>query len=302
MPTSKKPRKKSSGASRTSELKSLPNTAALEDLARRVDMHPDDEALSEAQFLMYDAWETSDGRSRTALARRALKLSPFCADAWLILAERSTLSATDRREYLERAVKAGALALGKNGFQEYEGSFWGFLETRPYMRARHSLAEDLWQAGDSEAAIGHLREMLALNPGDNQGLRYVLLSWLLATRDDAAVEKLLREHDDEVSAFMCYTQALFAFRKSGDSEVARKAVAVAWECNSHVPALMARRGRIRVEDTGYYTLGGQDEAAYYLEEYGFAWKETPGAVDWLVEGTKDLKPRHRGRIPDMTLH
>ena len=24
-------------------------------------MHPDDEALSEAQFLMYDAWETSDG-------------------------------------------------------------------------------------------------------------------------------------------------------------------------------------------------------------------------------------------------
>lgn len=302
MPTSKKPRKKSSGASRTSELKSLPNTAALEDLARRVDMHPDDEALSEAQFLMYDAWETSDGRSRTALARRALKLSPFCADAWLILAERSTLSATDRREYLERAVKAGALALGKNGFQEYEGSFWGFLETRPYMRARHSLAEDLWQAGDSEAAIGHLREMLALNPADNQGLRYVLLSWLLATRDDAAVEKLLREHDDEVSAFMCYTQAIFAFRKSGDSEVARKAVAVAWECNSHVPALLARRGRIRVEDTGYYTLGGEDEAAYYLEEYGFAWKETPGAVDWLVEGTKDLKPRHRGRIPDMTLH
>jgi len=302
MPTSKKPRKKSSSASGTSELKSLPNTAALEDLARRVDMHPDDEALSEAQFLMYDAWETPDGRSRAALARRALKLSPFCADAWLILAERSTLSVADRREYLERAVKAGALALGKNGFQEYAGSFWGFLETRPYMRARHLLAEDLWQAGQREAAIDHLREMLVLNPGDNQGLRYVLLSWLLVIRDDAAVEELLREHDDEASAFICYTRALFAFRRSGDNEISRQTVAEAWECNSHVPALLARRGRIRVEDTGYYTLGGQDEAAYYLKEYGFAWKETSGSVDWLVEVTKDLKPRHRGRIPDMTLH
>ena len=82
---------------------------------------------------------------------------------------------------------------------------------------------------------------------------------------------------------MCYTQALFAFRKSGDSEVARKAVAEAWEYNSHVSTLLARRGRIRFENTGYYTLGGEDEAAYYLEEYGLAWKETPGAVDWLVE-------------------
>lgn len=302
MPTSKKPRKKSSSASRTSELKSLPNAAALEDLARRIDLYPDDEALSEAQFLMYDAWETPDGRSRAALARQALKISPFCADAWLTLAERSTLSVVDRREYLERAVKAGALALGKNGFQEYAGSFWGFLETRPYMRARHILAEDLWQAGEREAAIDHLREMLVLNPGDNQGLRYVLLSWLLVIRDDAAVEELLREHDDEASAFMCYTRALFAFRKSGDNEISRRTVAEAWECNSHVPALLARRGRIRAEDPGYYTLGGEDEAAYYLEEYGFAWKETPGAVDWLGDVTKDLKPRQRGHRRDETLH
>ncbi|MAN58043.1 MAG: hypothetical protein CMI50_16505 [Paracoccus sp.] len=73
----------------------------------------------------------------------------------------------------------------------------------------------------------------------------------------------------------------------------------AWECNRHVPKLLARKGRVRFEDTGYYTLGGEDEAAYYIEEYGFAWKETLGAVDWLVEVTKDLNPRRRG---DATLH
>ena len=229
----------------------------------------------------------------------ALKISPLCADAWLILAERPSLSAQDRREFLERAVKAGELALGKDGFTDYEGHFWGFLETRPYMRARHCLAEDLWRSGDHEAAIGHLREMLALNPGDNQGLRYVLLAWLLNMRDDAAVEALLRAHGDEASAFICYTQALLAFRKAGDGKAARQAAVEAWECNRYVPELLARKSRVRFEDTGYYTLGGEDEAAYYVEEYGGAWTETPGAVDWLEEVTKDLTPQRRG---DATLH
>uniref|UniRef100_UPI0026226047 hypothetical protein n=1 Tax=uncultured Jannaschia sp. TaxID=293347 RepID=UPI0026226047 len=224
------------------------------------------------------------------------------ADAWLILAERPSLGAKDRRDFLERAVKAGELALGEDGFGEYAGHFWGFLETRPYMRARHRLAEDLWQAGDRDAAIGHLREMLVLNPGDNQGLRYVLLAWLLAMHDDAGAEDLLRAHSDEASTFIRYTQALFAFRKSDDGSVARRAVEDAWECNHHVPTLLARKNRIRYEDTGYYTLGGEDEAAYYVEEYGFAWSETPGAVDWLTEATKRLKPRLRGGRPDVPLH
>ncbi|WP_313137865.1 hypothetical protein [Paracoccus jeotgali] len=271
----------------------------LEGEWRKLGAGPQSEALGQAQDLVYEAWEAADGRSRYALARRALKISPLCADAWLILAERPSLSGQDRREFLERAVKAGELALGEDGFAEYEGHFWGFLETRPYMRARHSLAENRWKSGDHEAAIGHLRAMLDLNPGDNQGLRYVLLAWLLNMRDDTAAEELLRAHSDEASAFICYTQALFAFRKAGDGKTARKAAVAAWKCNRHVPKLLTQKGGVRFEDSGYYTLGGEDEAAYYIEEYGFAWKETPGAVDWLVEVTKELNPRRRG---DATLH
>lgn len=261
---------------------------------RELDVGSEDEALGAAQNLVYDAWDAPDGRSRYALARKALKISPLCADAWLILAERPGLSARDRREILERAVKAGELAIGKDGFAEYAGHFWGFLETRPYMRARQFLAEELWQSGDRDAAIGHLREMLVLNPGDNQGLRYILLAWLIHMRDDVAVENLLREHADDGSTFICYTQALFAFRKSGDGDAARRAAEEAWACNRHVPGLLARKRRVRHEDTGYYTLGGEDEAAFYIGEYGFAWKESPGAVDWLVGVTKDPKPRQPG--------
>ena len=299
MPVSKKPPWKPSRSSARTELAALPNPMTLEGELRKLGAAPEGGALDTAQDLVYEAWDVADGRSRAALARQALNISPLCADAWLILAERPSLSAQDRREFLERAVKAGELALGEDGFAEYAGHFWGFLETRPYMRARHRLAEELWRSGDHEAAIGHLREMLVLNPGDNQGLRYVLLAWLLNMHDDTAVEALLRVHSDEASAFICYTQALFAFRKAGDGKAARQTAAEAWECNCHVPKLLARKRRVRFGDTGYYTLGGEDEAAYYIEEYGFAWNETPGAVDWLTEVTKDLKLRRRSGA---TLH
>ena len=82
--------------------------------------------------------------------------------------------------YYRKAVVAGKEALGPDGFKEYAGSFWGFRETRPYMRARLGLGEALWATGEKDAAIENFQEMLELNPGDNQGIRYVLAAKLLA--------------------------------------------------------------------------------------------------------------------------
>ena len=82
------------------------------------------------------------------------------ADAWLQLSQLRNLSDESRREYLMRAVCAGELAIGERRFVEDRGEFWLVLETRPYMRARHALAEDLWFSGARQEAISHLREML----------------------------------------------------------------------------------------------------------------------------------------------
>ncbi|GAW35551.1 hypothetical protein RA2_02614 [Roseovarius sp. A-2] len=42
---------------------------------------------------------------------------------------------------------------------------------------------------------------------------------------------------------------------------------------------------------------GQIGGHCQLEEYGFAWKWTPGAIDWLLKATKDLIPEPRGHGP-----
>jgi hypothetical protein len=51
------------------------------------------------------------------------------------------------------------------------------------VRPRAGLADALLKLGDDEAAISHYRDMLKLNPGDNQGIRHVLLACLLRRGD-----------------------------------------------------------------------------------------------------------------------
>jgi hypothetical protein len=73
------------------------------------------------------------GRLRTKRARQALAISEDCADAWVLLAEEASTPDAAVERY-ERAVLAGAAAIGADEFASLRGQFWGHLETRPYMR------------------------------------------------------------------------------------------------------------------------------------------------------------------------
>ena len=92
------------------------------------------------------------------------------------------------------------------------------------------------ERGDvSQKIVGDYRDLLKLNPNDNQGIRYVLAGCLLRQDNDSALNELLAAHGDG-SAFWLYTRALVAFRESGDSdEQAAALVRDAWSANEHVP-------------------------------------------------------------------
>ena len=194
----------------------LPDRRAMEGFLAAIAGRRGDEATAKAQDVMYEAWERTTSRSRIALAHKALGISPLCADAYVLLAEEAR-SIEEARDYYAKGVEAGGLALGPEGFRQYAGHFWGFLETRPYMRARAGLAGTLLKLGDVHGAVSHYRDMLKLNPNDNQGIRYVLAGCLLRQGDDGALKELLASHEDG-SAFWLYTRVLVAFRESGMSD------------------------------------------------------------------------------------
>jgi tetratricopeptide (TPR) repeat protein len=298
MPVSKKPRAKATAKTpprSAAAVAALPDRRAMEGFLAAIGGRGDD-PTTRAQDVMYEAWERTTSRSRIALARKALSISPLCADAYVLLAEEAARSAEEARDFYARGVEAGELALGPEGFAEYDGHFWGFLETRPYMRARVGLALTLLKLGDEEGAMGHFRAMLRLNPNDNQGIRYLLAGCLLRRGEDAALKELLASYEGEGTAFWLYTGALLAFSEGREDD--KRALELAREArraNEHVPGILAGTTPPALSAGGYVTMGGADEATDYVTECGAAWHRTPGAVAWLTKVLAASPPKRRAR-------
>jgi tetratricopeptide (TPR) repeat protein len=237
------------------------------------------EALDRAQDLVYDAWEAATAERRGAIARQALAISPLCADAYGVLARDAPAGSDEALEFWRRGVEAGKAALGDD-FDELRGSFWGFIETRPYMRARIGLAQALWARGEREEAIGHVRDMLELNPGDNQGVRYGLAAYLVELGRHEELERLFQAYPEDGTVWQ-WTKALMAFQQDGDSARSRSILTAAMRTNRYVLDCLTGARPLPMTSPAFTTLGGEDEAISYVEEFAGGWRSTPGAIDWL---------------------
>ena len=245
--------------------------------------------LGEAQEVVYQAWETPNPKRRAALAHKALTISPDCADAYVILAE-ATASLDKALELYRKGIEAGERAIGKETFKHDAGHFWGILETRPYMRARAGLARCLWESGKRAAALEQYRDLLRLNPNDNQGLRYVLVARLLELGRDDEVAKLLEAYPDDVAATWPWTRALLAFREQGDGPDSREKLDAALESNTHVPTFLLGKKKLPPVLPDMVGFGDESEAICYAADNLEAWQATAGALAWLAERTGAGKP------------
>ncbi|MBI1801016.1 MAG: tetratricopeptide repeat protein [Chloroflexi bacterium] len=244
--------------------------------------------LEQAQDVMYEAWN-AEGKRRVELARKALTISPDCADAYVLLAEETATSVREARKLYEEGVKAGERALGPQTFEEEAGQFWSMIETRPYMRAREGLAQVLWALGEKREAAGHFREMLRLNPNDNQGIRYFLARLLLELGADKELGELLGQFKDDAMAEWNYMRALRQFRRSGAGDEANRLLKRAIKQNRFVPhyLLGTRKMPARLPETMGW--GDENEAIAYAADNLRYWQETRGALAWLYDTI------HRGR-------
>lgn len=251
------------------------------------------EQLEEAQDLAFDAWESEDPRRRVELAAAALKLCPWCGDAYGLLAMAAPPNSDIAIHLWRLAVAAAEFALkaelGEDVFETHAGDFWGLLETRPYMRARAGLSHALWDFGERDAALKIDLEGLRLNPNDNQGARYVAACRLLTLGRDRQLEELLQAYPDEDSAFLAFTRAAWSFQREGDSEQSRRLLAEAIDTNPHVPIYLLGRRRMPESLPDFYGLGDEDEAVHYVDMSIEAWRSVRGALTWLSK---------RARVPE----
>ncbi len=254
-----------------------PGAFWLEDEGEPLELPP---SLQEANRLADQAWKDNDPKQRLSLARKALKTSPDCAEAYLVLAYEAE-TPEESLAWLEKAVQAGERALGQEFIRQNAGALWDWRDARPYLRARDGLAETLEDLGRPEEALAHYNESLKLNQEDHQGVRYRALRLLLQLKRDAEAQALIDEYEEDISATWAYSRALLAFRKHGDLSQSRKLLKRAFRVNPSVPAYLTGAKPLPTEAPEVIGFGDENEAIDYALEYYPLWWNTPGAVDWL---------------------
>jgi hypothetical protein len=255
-----------------------------------------DALMEQAEKLVDAAWdaiEEDDTALASASAHEALSLSPEALDAWVILAS-LTATPSVRIALLREAVAQGKRLLAAQLKAYRQTSFWLATGTRPYMRAVHSLAVELWDRdiGDDRAhAVEFVRHLLRINPNDNQGVRFLAYGWIPLTGSWDELTRLLRRYRNETRTETRYSLALDAFRRK--DAAAGTALAAALETNPHVPAfLLARRAPFLLKPETV-TYGSQAEAQTYAALAFPVWRLVPGATKWLNDVLR-CKPLSKG--------
>lgn len=241
----------------------------------------DEKQFYRADGLLCDIYDIPNRNLRIKYAWDALEISPYCTDAYNLLAGESELL-EERICFYEKAVQAGRMSLGEEFIRENAGHFWMDIDTRPYMRALRGYADSLRAAGVRDRAIEIYWELLRLNPEDNQGNRYALSACLLEDGRDNEMRLMMARHGDERTCFICYDKALWTFRFTGggnerSNEMLREALAT----NEYVPAYLLGEKLVPWGKPNYYGWGDENEAIIYASNSRKAWMQTPEALEWL---------------------
>lgn len=243
-----------------------------------------------AEALYFDALEAPTDEDEYRMLVEAAYLDPGNADVLLELKEFFDLSLEEDLKATSGIVAIAERRLGKKGFKNYAGLFWGVLETRPYMRARGELANLLVEAGRLDEAAAEWEALLALNPNDNQGFRYFLLPFALerARLDKADALFNAYPNEDKQSIIFCWCRVLECVLRKDEAR-ASQALAIARARNGFAEAYILGHRQIAKETPERYAPGSREEADSYALELQSAWNAHPEALKWLARQPKAKK-------------
>jgi len=234
-----------------------------------------------AEDKIYQAYESSKTQG-LKLAEEALKLDKNCILAYQYLGEQQN-NLNKAKEYYLKGIELGKKMFGGKYEVENKGHFWLIFETRPYMSCIFNLSECEYYSGNLSESIRLIEYLLELNPGDNQGVRYILSSHLLEAKEYDKYKKHSEANSEDAGIFFQFNNSLFEFISSGDSNTANKLLKEAIRHNAYVIPKLNRASKMR---SGSYSIGGKEEANYYCQYNAKIWQATDGAIEWAEKLSK----------------
>lgn len=166
---------------------------------------------------------------------------------------------------------------------------WGFHENRPLIRLL--LHRIHWHTHNNrpEAAIVEAQQLLAWNPNDNPGLRFLLGRLFAFSERWSELFDLCRQYPDG-SGELVFQEALalFALDRKGEAVLALHAAGSAMP--KMLDTLLADTVKPVKPDSYGVEVGGQYEAELYRNEMRATWEKW-GALEWAKGVAAALKRR-----------
>lgn len=180
-------------------------------------------------------WWTGNRRRAVTSFRSALELDPQHADAHnhlgIVSLEARRLKAAE--QHFRAAIDGGQRHLEREGAEIP----WGFLENRPYLRGLANLALVLAAQKKWAEALAIHKQMLTLNPSDNQGVRYLIGQEYLRVGDNnGAIEAFQQCLHEEVGC--AFGLALAQLRAQGPAAEIGEALLTGFAANRYVAPML----------------------------------------------------------------
>lgn len=237
-----------------------------------------------ADEIVNDAWDAETPATRVKLARKALSIDLNAIDAYNILGIHAPTLA-EKIALFSAGVDVGG-ELFAPLLEEEDMAWWGYMGTRPWMRAQHNLGLAFVEAGDVEDAIGVFEQLIALNPNDNQGIRYLLLKLFAESGryDDCKI--LFELYPEDWAVEFPTTRLLVELSRTKPRKNLSKMLAEIREANEFVLFMLklATSGKWPpMPQVDSVAMGSKQQAAIYLNEFKQAWLRHPRILSNFLE-------------------
>ena len=165
---------------------------------------------------------------------------------------------------------------------------WGWMENRPFLRLLHGLAVDYrYVLKDTKKESEIYEQLLKFDPEDHQGCRDLIVSCYLELElTDKVLELAKKYGKDFVSPAVPYAQVL-TYLSLGKRDQAQSSMGHAINAFPYVAKQIVdkehKKPKIDQDMEGYISVGGEDQAYYYWQEFGKYWESTEGAIAFVAE-------------------
>lgn len=167
---------------------------------------------------------------------------------------------------------------------------WGIVENRAFLSLLLEVALSFWQLDELELFCQYAERLLALNPNDNQGVRWDLSTAYLDLGQPEKVLQLHQRFADEATCTIALNTVL-ALYMLGRAEPATAALdSVKQSHQKALDMLLANKPKPPKPSPYGIVVGGAEEAWLYREATHYLWY-TSGALHWLRTALKPNKKR-----------